>query len=286
MTVTTEPPSTDTDALCSVLARREGADPAGTAAEFDEFLLVEHLRPWTRSAAEDAVATTFPAAEAARISTRTGLRPHAVRPVHGRRDTDGRRLLYGVVGPRLTMTELAQPVLDGPGRQADGPLFAVCTNGKRDRCCAQFGRQLAVALHAEFGEKVMEISHLGGHRFAATMLVLPWGYAYGYLDLPRARQVLRAAAQGLVEPTGLRGRADLSPAAQAAEVHWRRQLGPAAPDAVSAVRSEPAGEEILVTATVTGRAERLRLTQRTGPQIHDTACGGKPFTADRWEVRC
>ncbi len=92
-------------------------------------------------------------------------------------------------------------------------LFAVCTNGRRDRCCAIVGRGIAVDLHAEFGDQVVEISHLGGHRYAGTMLVLPRGYAYGFLDPATARTVAAAAVAGLVHPEGLRGRADLPPAA-------------------------------------------------------------------------
>ena len=277
-------PSPSLEQLCSTAARHADADPAGTAAEFTEFLLIEHRQPWSRSVADDAVSASFPADAAKEVAARATLRPHAIRTVQRGVDADP-MIIHGTVGSGSAMTRLATPALDAPGDPLTGLLFAVCTNGKRDRCCAQLGRPLAVALHSEFGDRVIEISHLGGHRFAATMLVLPWGYAYGFLDLPGARAILQAADRGLVEPRGLRGRADLPPAAQAAEAYWRRQLGPAAPDAVSAIRSETDRGEVLVTAVVGDRRESLWLTPVIGPQVSDTACGGKPFTADRWRIR-
>ena len=57
----------------------------------------------------------------------------------------------------------------------------MCTNGRRDRCCALLGRPLAAEIVAAGHSEVWEVTHLGGHRFSPTMLVLPHGYAYGRL---------------------------------------------------------------------------------------------------------
>ena len=54
----------------------------------------------------------------------------------------------------------------------------VCTNGKRDICCAQLGRPLLERLEAE-GREVWESSHIGGHRFAPVHLSLPDGRIWG-----------------------------------------------------------------------------------------------------------
>ena len=55
----------------------------------------------------------------------------------------------------------------------------VCTNARRDQCCALLGRPLV----ATFVDKpptpdtqIWETSHLGGHRFAPTFVDLPSGY--------------------------------------------------------------------------------------------------------------
>lgn len=60
--------------------------------------------------------------------------------------------------------------------------WMVCTHGKRDRCCARAGLPTYAALKeqaADDGCKVWQTSHLGGHRFAATLVVLPSGVMYG-----------------------------------------------------------------------------------------------------------
>ena len=73
--------------------------------------------------------------------------------------------------------------LSGPGRNGavkrDRPLLLICTHAKRDKCCAVKGRPLVNALHERhpFGpgnDVVWETSHIKGHRFAPTMLLMPW----------------------------------------------------------------------------------------------------------------
>ena len=76
-----------------------------------------------------------------------------------------------------------------PGRYAaykhDEPLFLVCTNGSRDRCCATLGVPVYLTMAAYAGDQVWQTTHTGGHRFAATMIVLPHGLYYGRLSAQR-----------------------------------------------------------------------------------------------------
>ncbi len=53
------------------------------------------------------------------------------------------------------------------------PLALVCTNGKRDRCCALLGRPLAAELASSGVEGVWEVTHLGGHRFSPPCSCCP-----------------------------------------------------------------------------------------------------------------
>lgn len=281
-----DPVTTPLPVLCSQAAKDCGDDPAGTAATFSSFLLLRHPGPWSANAAEDATGL-LPPGTAAAVAATSGLRAFAIRDVHPRRRSHPPAGYCGVNGPSGYVAPLreASDASVPPARREAlvGPLFAVCTNGRRDRCCAIVGRGVAVGLHAEFGDRVVEISHLGGHRYAGTMLVLPWGYAYGFLDLAGARAVVRAADRGLVHPQGLRGRADLPPAAQAADVPLRRDLGPAAPDAVL-IRAVPAGhgDRVSVDASVLGEPVTVRLRRESGPTVGETLCGGKLFATGRW----
>lgn len=279
---------------CSEASLAAGNDPAGSSSAFRSFLLITDTGAWGRSAAHAAVAGQLDPATAGWVSAnREGLRPFAIRPVQERREADTDRFLAGRVGDGddlrgwrtpPTSAEL-QELAAGrqPGEPVDGPLIGICTNGSRDRCCALAGRPIALELVASIGDgRVTEISHLGGHRFAGTLVVLPWGYSYGFLDPASAAAVADDAMNGLVHPRQLRGRANQSPAAQAAEIAWRGALGPAAPGAVAISREQVDGEVTTVTATVDGRTEQLNMRYLAGERVTETACGGKPFDTGRW----
>ncbi len=92
-------------------------------------------------------------------------------------------------------------VLDG-GPHTGDPLVLVCTNGKRDRCCALLGRPLAAELAASGAEGVWEVTHLGGHRFSPTVLVLPHGYAYGRVQAHSVKEILHGAREGRIVVEG------------------------------------------------------------------------------------
>jgi hypothetical protein len=88
----------------------------------------------------------------------------------------------------------ADPASADPGSADSGRgqrgVALVCTNGKRDGCCALRGRPVAAAIAAA-GWDTWECSHLGGHRFAATLLLLPSGDMFGQLDPESAVEALR-----------------------------------------------------------------------------------------------
>jgi hypothetical protein len=103
----------------------------------------------------------------------------------------------------------------------NGRAFLVCTNGARDPCCALKGASVA----RELGGRATECTHLGGHRFAANVLVLPENLMFGRLD-PDAAVTLAAELQtGRLPLEHLRGRCALEPEQQAAEILLRRELG-------------------------------------------------------------
>jgi hypothetical protein len=199
---------------------------------------VEHRGAWPRtvgSHADPSVADFAANAEAG------GWRPLLVRrPGRHCDDPDGSSCVYltdtapGTAGTTvLTVAgpaELAEVALPGPGEPLPGaavpdPLLLVCTHGRRDRCCALDGRALAMALTGVDELDVWECTHLGGHRFAPTALVLPTGYVYGRLDQAGAAAAYKAAAAGEVETAMCRGRSTWTPAGQVAELAVRAATG-------------------------------------------------------------
>ena len=123
------------------------------------------------------------------------------------------------------------------GRRSADPVLFVCTNGKKDVCCALKAREIVDALRPdpELTGQVYESSHLTGHRFAPTALLLPTGHVYGRLDLERTRSVLNAAWSGQVVPEYLRGRTSLPGWAQSAEIAVRTSGHVTAADALDVV---------------------------------------------------
>jgi len=103
--------------------------------------------------------------------------------------------------------------------------YLVCTNGARDPCCAIRGPAVAQALDRVQAGQVYECSHLGGHRFAANLLVLPDGLCFGRLDARAAIGLANELEAGRLPLEHFRGRTAYEPEQQAAEILLRRELG-------------------------------------------------------------
>ena len=184
--------------------------------------------------------------------------------------------------------------LTGPGRnqggRIEGPLALVCTHGKRDVCCALKGRPLAAELVEQFPGSVWESSHLKGHRFAPTSLLLPWGYSFGRLNGQAAAEMLRLAFRGEMFLPANRGSGRLSPRGQVAELAVARVLV----DAAETVRyldltvcEEDGGHDTdSAPVRVThydGRAWDVTLEPREVAGVI-SSCGDEPKTATVWEA--
>ena len=75
----------------------------------------------------------------------------------------------------------------------------VCTHGTVDVACAKFGYPLYKYLrqqHAGDHLRVWRVSHFGGHVFAPTLLDLPTGHLWAYVEAAQADQI--AARSGSV----------------------------------------------------------------------------------------
>jgi hypothetical protein len=112
------------------------------------------------------------------------------------------------------------------GEPDPGPLLLVCANGRRDRCCGHDGGRLADALQAgPWADQVLTSTHLGGHRFAPTALLLPAGVLHGRLDVGSAADVLAQSLEARTPTASLRGFSTLDEPAQVAEARGRTLLG-------------------------------------------------------------
>lgn len=95
-----------------------------------------------------------------------------------------------------------------------------CTDGKQDPCCARFGFATYKALreHADPSIfRVLQSTHLGGCRFAASLLVLPSRERYGRLEPGDVPDFLKSLRGGLPFLKAYRGNPQLDAASQVAE---------------------------------------------------------------------
>ena len=103
------------------------------------------------------------------------------------------------------------------------------------------GRPLAAALAADHPDRTWEASHIGGCRFAAAMVLLPHGIVLGDVPVGEGADVAALYAAGLVPSRGVRGRASLPPAVQAAQHHARLATGAYGVDALVPTDVRPDG---------------------------------------------
>jgi hypothetical protein len=187
----------------------------------------------------------------------------------------------------LDFTALGAGAHTGFGSAYDGaPLALVCTNGKRDRCCAVYGRPLAAELAASGGSEVWEVTHLGGHRFAPTMLVLPYGYTYGRVDAHHAKDVLEAARTGRMVLEGCRGRSAWDRPGQAADLAVRALTGEDRTAAVVVEDVTATGDDswTVRVAHTDGRAWDVAVAQIPALPPRPESCGAALGTPARMEV--
>jgi len=103
------------------------------------------------------------------------------------------------------------------------PLFLVCTNGKRDPCCALWGSQVYSELSRHGSEAVWQTSHVGGHRFAANVIGLPYGIYFGRVRPNLGESLVESYQNGVLDLDHYRGRSCYSTQAQVAEYFLRRE---------------------------------------------------------------
>lgn len=165
-------------------------------------------------------------------------------------------------------------------------ILTICTNARRDQCCALGGLSLVRGIVDEHPDQVWECSHLGGHRFAPTALLWPTGQVLGRLDASAAAEGLRLAERDLVWGAGSihdRGRSHIEPACQAAEAYVRSLLAPQAAEAISSRLGERPDE--VIVRHVDAREWKLTVTKEAVPGDRLVSCSTAAIPTLVWQVR-
>jgi hypothetical protein len=202
-----------------------GLEPSAASAPeaSRSWLLIEHPGPWPHEATDAALSSPMRAlVEAAEAA---GVRVHLIRKPGRRHRGDARTIFLGWTAgrepwlrratvsasfPELTERDLKELSAGRPpafGSPTGEPAFLVCTHAKRNVCCARLGIPLAQALAVRYPGQVWETTHVGGHRFAANLVIMPHGLYYGPVGLAAATAAIGAYQHGAVALDRYRGRA-------------------------------------------------------------------------------
>jgi hypothetical protein len=236
---------------CSNAARLRGDDNAATATRVDVWILVEVPGPWGRYPLHDA-GLPLPVSEALRHAAKEIPRSRVVFIRRRFEARSGCRVYVVHSAPRtkVMMLDLASidevanvPFLDlakggGPVIAQPQPLVLVCTHGQRDSCCGRRGFPLYDALRHRPELDVWQCSHIGGDRFAANAIVLPWGICYGPVEPRDATALADSIQREEILLPSYRGRSTMPRLSQAAETFVRRRTGLTARDALRVLSRE------------------------------------------------
>jgi hypothetical protein len=300
---------------CSVQWDHDGTSAYGTAATARFFVVVEQPGPWGRDAARESHLDHDLGAELDARTSHAGGRFMLMRRPGGHPAHEGpRRVLLAHAGDRPEDAWLLSADVDDvggllgldwaalargsrglvqasvPGSRPAEPTLLVCTNGRRDVCCAVRGRPLAAHAARVAPGRAWEVSHTGGHRFAPTAVLLPWGQTFARLDDQGAEWVLGASDTGhlpaeLLGPLHDRGRSGVPGPAQCAESHVRVETGetrlaalwadaPTSAPESGGTGPQGAGWEVIVNHT-DGRRWRVAVTRMPTEHTRPESCGKK-----------
>lgn len=249
--------------FCSDVSREVGEPLTATAPQTDVYFLLEYREAWHPKAAKPGN-NKLSAAVSGHIQAAIQASGREVKPMFIRQQgrTDGPLAAFVATptaeGGAVYALALASydALLDvplaamlrgepGPGVLLDAPLFTVCAHKERDRACGKYGWGVYQALRDAAGDtaQVWQSTHIGGHRFAGTLIAFPYGAFYGHLDEADLPALLAETRAGRLYMPKLRGRSLYPMPVQAAEAALRAALGVADVGALALTRSEATGEQ-------------------------------------------
>jgi len=208
----------------------DGTEPSmASAPEASRaWLLIEHPGPWPHEPASAALPAPLRAVVDRAVEL--GIRVQLIRRPGSRGAGDGVLAGWTAGSEPWLRRGFASDGLDGLdleglaagrpvafGSPVSEPVFLVCGHAQRNACCARFGGPLGQALAARYPGQVFQTTHVGGHRFAANLVILPHGLYYGPVGLAEATAAIGAYERGAVMPGRYRGRAGQPRPTQEAE---------------------------------------------------------------------
>ena len=270
------------DARCAEIARTLDEPMVGTAPSTRRWLCLERTEPWPGDINHDRDPTVR--ALLARAAA-AGFRPLMIRSTERGPERRPPRIFLTDTAPGRTITTVLD--IERPGQLDDLPLPepdhplpgdpvnepAVPDLHPRAARPLLWARRAAHWWTPSPDQDVFAASHLGGHRFAPTALVLPTGYVYGRLEPTSAAAIRVGAAAGEITTDRCRGRCTWSPRGQVAELAVREATGLRSPDALIV---EDDSDDTVHVAAATGERWAVDVESVEVDATRPVSCGARP----------
>jgi hypothetical protein len=290
------------DFRCAAESSDRRETQSGTASTVRSFLLVENNGPWGVDAMREARLPDRFLRELGARCAAAGVRPLLVRRHRRLRRHEGQpvRVFASFADAREpwlesgevdSVDEILALDLEALGRggsagldRVAGPLVCVCTHGRHDVCCAERGRPVAAALSRTHPGETWEVSHIGGDRFAANLLVLPHGLYFGRVEAASAARLVDDLCSGHLDLDLLRGRSAYRFPVQVAEVELLRHLGENRVDALELLSSTTRGDRTEARFSAGGRVMRVLVRRDDQPPRRLTCRSQRPGRPAAYQV--
>ena len=283
---------------CSLRSLAANESLAATASTIRWWLLVEHPGPWGHDGLLDARLPEGLGLGLRELERRTGARVLLIRPPERRSGhLDGRVRCFGIDTRAAWLGSHVLDRIDGSleldprdrstfSTDADaGPLFVVCTHGRRDPCCAEQGRPVAERLRQAFPDRTWESTHVGGDRFAGNLVAFPHGLYFGRVEPEEAPEIARGYAEGrIARLPRYRGRSSDPRHVQAAERALRDELAVDQITDVRLIRQARRRDEADVTFATSRGDVRVRLERALGAPNRLTCHATQTETPVIWRI--
>jgi hypothetical protein len=281
---------------CSLRSLVADEPLAGTASTIRHWLLIEHPGPWGRDGLLDARMPDGLGKDLRALERRTGARVLLIRrpgrlPEHGGDPlrcvaVDTGDAWLGSVGLAGIEDALELDPRDrAPFAASPGPLFVVCTHGRRDPCCAERGRPLSQRLAASSPHLAWESTHVGGDRFAANLVAFPHGLYFGRVAPDEGPDIVQGYAEGRIARLDrYRGRSSDPFHVQAAERALREHLGLDRIDAVTPQRAGRRGDRADVVFATESEPYLVRLERVLGAPMRLTCHASSEEAPPVWRT--
>ena len=224
---------------CFLSSLEGNEEQFGTSPRADSWLLIEYSGHWTNNAFSDS---KIPKKVKSKIKSIQNKLPNCRVQVI-KKDNQPLKTIHIYIAlsqkkkPTLYEIKLSdyselldlklKTVLADERNLHKDPVFIVCTNGEHDQCCGKFGMPAYLdAAQGAHGKNIWQTNHLGGHRFASTLLCLPQGICYGRVrEGDKINQIIDGHKEGLINLDSYRGRSCYSQEIQVAEYFLRKNSG-------------------------------------------------------------